>query len=127
MHLRFTCWGVWSTGEFSVNSSPILKQILFVFRETFTEMLTHSCNLFRNDTDLKCQVPFFSLFDNLNGWACVCQHLPVYFLKEILLVFFSPLQNLPDHPGHAHGCEVLLQTLTFLMLKNPNSFLHLDY
>ena len=47
MNLRFTCWGVWSTGELSWNSSPILKLILFVFRETFVELLCwHSCNIF---------------------------------------------------------------------------------
>ena len=38
----------------------------------------------------------------------------------------SEPQNLPDHPGHAHGCEVLFQTLTLLVLENPNCLLHLD-
>ena len=115
-------------------------------------LLTQLLSLYKS-TYLKCKVPYIPLFDNLDGWARICQHLPVHLLINryspiflisfqlyktylyisyrnspgFLISFSAALQNLPDHPWYAHGCKVFVHTLALLMLKNPNCLVHLDY
>merc|ERR1719397_1623497 len=89
------------------NSCNALLRSLVNWR-TLLELFTNlEADLVCLEGHLKCQVPYIPLLDYLNGWACICQHLP-------------------DHPWYAHGCKVLVHTLALLMLKTPNSLVHLD-
>ena len=42
------------------------------------------------------------------------------------LIFFQAEENQPDHPGNSQSCKVLVHALTFFMLENTNSLLHLE-
>ena len=60
----------------------------FMF-QSVTHSLTNGflCVCLPSNSILKCQVPFFPLFDDLNGWARVCQHLPVQLYFQVHLTF----------------------------------------
>ena len=94
-----------------------------LFQINFAGIIFQKCD--KGHTDLKCHVPFFALSNYLNGWACVSKHLPVY-LHIIFPHIFQAEENQPNHPGNSQSCKVLVHALTFFMLENTNSLLHLE-
>ena len=103
-----TCWGVWSTGEFSWNSSPILKMILFVFKDTClrefnfvqvnSKQKAYNISCYWKAVNLECHVPLISLSDYLNGGTCVRQHFPIFSIFVKIFPDFLPDLSIQGTP-----------------------------